>query len=114
METNRSLPADSKPIMLPRKLEIARKPKILNDSQPDALATNGLPTPTAGLLNGIGAKRKRSPDDSLLDQEQLLKRKRGETDHGTASNKKGRANETGDDMIVLDDSSGGAIVIDDE
>ena len=108
--------------MLPRKLEIARKPKILNDSQPDALlATNGLPAAT-GLLNGTGAKRKRSPEDSVLDQEQLLKRKRGETDDvlladGTASNKKGRTGDDAsrdDDMIVLDDSSAGAIVIDDE
>ncbi|KAL8785200.1 MAG: hypothetical protein Q9195_008733 [Heterodermia aff. obscurata] len=92
------LPPSSAPILLPRKLEIARKPKIVSEAQPL-------------LLNGTGAKRKRSPEDSVLDQEQLLKRQRGEGDDDTIAAKKARIEE---DMIVLDDSSGGAIVIDDE
>ena len=112
---HRPLPTDSKPIILPRKLEIARKPKIVTDSQPDALATtNSLP---ATGLNGTGAKRKRSPEDSVLDQEQLLKRKRSEADQpaDAVAAKKNKITGAGDnDMIVLDDSSGGAIVIDDE
>ena len=75
--------------------------------------TNGL---SATGLNGTGAKRKRSPEDSVLDQEQLLKRKRSDADVlavPTAS-KKGRTDDARDDTIVLDDSSGGAIIIDDE
>ena len=101
---HRLLPADSKPIILARKLEIARKPKIINDPQPEALTTNGLP---ATGLNGTGAKRKRSPEDSVLDQEHLLKRKRSEADRLPGSRTSG-------DTIVLDDSGGGAIIIDDE
>ena len=75
--------------------------------------TNGLP---ATGLNGTGAKRKRSPEDSVLDQEQLLKRKRSDADviADTIAFKKSRTSDARDDMIVLDDSSGGAIIIDDE
>ena len=112
-ETNRSLPADSKPVILPHKLDVPRKPRIADDSQlvPEPIPqSNG----TLALTNGNGMKRKRSPEDSVLDQEQLLKRKRNDEDSIDLStpNKKGKMAE--DDMIVLDDSNGGAIVIDDD
>ena len=65
-------------------------------------------------MNGNGTKRKRSPEDSVLDQEQLLKRKRG--DEQSADRSVARKGKTAEpvDMILLDDSHGGAIVIDDD
>ena len=113
-QKDRSLPADSKPVLLPDKLDVPRKPRIVNESQsiPEPLSqTNGTPA----LTNGNGTKRKRSPEDSVLDQEQLLKRKRNDeesTDLSTPKKKGKMAKD--DDMIVLDDSNGGAIVIDDD
>lgn len=95
-------------------LEVPRKPRLVNDPQPiptPIAQTNGTPA----LTNGSGSKRKRSPEDSVLDQELLLKRKRcdkGSIDLSTPKKKGKMAKE--DEMIVLDDSNGGAIVIDDD
>lgn len=50
----------------------------------------------------------------MLDQEQLLKRKRGDEESADLPvAKKGKQAEA-DHMVVLDDSHGGAIVIDDD
>lgn len=113
MKRYRPLPADSKPVILPQRLEIARKLKVVEDSQPDGPLMNGL---SKQAVNGNNAKRKRSPEDSVLDQEQLLKRKRDDTDSSInpVTSKKSKTKDDGNDAIVLDDSSGGAIVIDDD
>lgn len=91
----RSLPEGSKPILLPEKFDIARVPKSINGT-----AANGQ---EITVTNGISGKRKRGVDDVDPDDEQL--RKRGkvfeEPFKGTA------------DMIALDDSGNGAIIIDD-
>lgn len=68
------------------------------------------------FVNGNNAKRKRSPEDSVFDQEQLLKRKRDDSGSSVdpATSKTSKITVDGNDAIVLDDSSGGAIVIDDD
>ena len=111
---DRSLPADSKPVILPNKLDVPRKPRAVNDPPPipePIPQTNGTPA----LTNGSGTKRKRSPEDSVLGQEQLLKRKLNDEESVDLSTPKKKAKTAeDDDMIVLDDSNGGAIVIDDD
>lgn len=113
MSCYRTLPADSKPVILPQKLEIARKLKAVEEPQPDGPLTNGL---SNQAVNGNNAKRKRSPEDSVLDQEQLLKRKRDDTGSSIdpVTSKKSKMKDDENDAIVLDDTSGGAIVIDDD
>lgn len=105
--SEKSLPSDSKPVILPQKIEIPVKPTIT-----EAPIPNGEANGSAMPLNGIAAKRKRSLDDSFYDQEQLVKRKR-ETDSETKQLSPGNGTAKAEDAIVLDDSSNGAIVIDD-
>lgn len=105
--SERTLPLDSKPVLLPQKIEIPVKPTISNAS-----VTNGEVNGSTMPLNGTAAKRKRSPDDSSYDQEQLLKRKReAELENEQPSSKSGTNKP--EDTIILDDSHNGAIVIDD-
>ena len=103
----RSLPSSSKPVVLPQKIEIPVKPTINNAS-----LANGEANGSTMSLNGTSAKRKRSPDDSSYDQEQLLKRKR-EADQETVQLSSKREKVDAEDTIALDDSHNGAIVIDD-
>ncbi|KAL8831600.1 MAG: hypothetical protein Q9191_000780 [Dirinaria sp. TL-2023a] len=105
--SERTLPLDSKPVLLPQKIEIPAKPTISNAS-----VTNGEVNGSTMPLNGTAAKRKRSPDDSSYDQEQLLKRKReAELETEQPSSKSGT--NKAEDTINLDDTHNGAIVIDD-
>ncbi|KAF2088735.1 ThiF family protein [Saccharata proteae CBS 121410] len=90
-----SLPEDMKPIRLPEKLDIARKPKAAA-----APATNGHDN---AATNGVGEKRKRDAAAAELEDEQI--RKRGKVAEEPAGK---------DDIIVLDDSTAGAILIDDD
>lgn len=89
------MPEGSKPVVLPETFDIARVPKSINGT-----AANGH---EIAVTNGISGKRKRGVDD--LDPEDEQVRKRGkvfeEPSKGTA------------DLIALDDSGNGAIVIDD-
>lgn len=104
---SRTLPPDSKPVILPRKLAIPPKPKAAAEKVPNGNAdSHGAPS------NGVTTKRKRSPEDSTHDQEQLLKRKREERPSGSEPNSKRGKAET-DDLIIVDDSHNGAILIDD-
>ena len=90
-----AIPEDSKPVQVPQKIEVARKPK--------AATTNGDTNGVHGAngvsgTNGTGIKRKRSrsPEE--------------QQDPKTAKIQK---TSNTDDLIVLDDSSNGAIIIDD-
>lgn len=112
----RTLPPDSDPVVLPQKLEIPTKPKINKESQPngDANQTNSDANGPAVSANGTSSKRKRSPEDSAYDQGQILKRKREEErDEAQQPNLKRGKVANPDDLVVLDDSHNGAIVIDD-
>ncbi|OCK79879.1 ubiquitin-activating enzyme E1 3 [Lepidopterella palustris CBS 459.81] len=96
------LPEDKKPIHLPEKLEIARKPKPI-----PTLAlreTNG--HNTTAVANGVNGRRKRGADEAMLEDEAV--RKRGKVAGESA------ATAQNGDVIVLDDSSNGAIMIDDD
>lgn len=94
----RTLPKDSKPIKLPQTIDIARRPKATSAPVP-----NGEPNATVAI-NGTGAKRKRSrsPEENSTQEQQSTKR-----------GKLQKASDA-DDLIVLDDSSNGAIVIEDD
>lgn len=100
----KTLPGDSKAVQLPKKLEIARKPK-----DKPAPATNG---DTNGDTNGhgttepVGTKRKRSLDEPENGVQQDHKRGKIQM----ASKAIGFQD---DDMVIADDSTDGAIVIDD-
>ena len=90
-----ALPADSKPIVLAEKLEIARKPKNINGITAE---TNMATQP----ING-SSKRKRSIGEVDVDGVDTIKRPKVHVPH-TA----------GDVVILVDDRSNGAIVIDDD
>ncbi|OCL14106.1 ubiquitin-activating enzyme E1 3 [Glonium stellatum] len=96
--SEKSLPEDSKPIHLAEKLDIARKPK---PSTP--IETNGH---AVAVTNGVNGKRKR--DAAEADLEDDLVRKRGKVAEQSSI-----AAQNGD-VIVLDDSTNGAILIDDD
>jgi len=101
------LPPDSKPVILPHKLAIPSKPKAAAEK-----VSNGNVDSSAAPFNGVSMKRKRSPGDSTYDQEQLLKRKREEhPSEAEPTMKRGKADT--DDLVIVDDSHDGAILIDD-
>ena len=92
-------------ISLPEELKIATKPKV------SPLLTNGLPTAngnipeTNDLTNGTtnGAMKRKASDAGI---ENDIARKKGKVMEEPQKN--------GDDLVVLDDSNEGAIVIDDD
>jgi len=96
--SEQALPDDSKPILLPDKVDVARKPKRVSEP------------PTNGLANGttdgdsVSGKRKRDAEDAGLEDEQV--KKRGKVVEPTKSQDK--------DLILVDDFGDGAIVIDDD
>ena len=93
----RTLPEDSGPIILPQKLTISRKPKIPS-TQTLQENSNGV----NGTINGTASKRKRSLDEP--DHKEAMSSKRGKL-----------YKNSGDEASVIpDDSSNGAIVIEDD
>jgi ubiquitin-like 1-activating enzyme E1 B len=94
--SDQTLPEDSKPIHLPNKLNIARKPKPAPISK-----TNGHDATANGTT-----KRKRDADEAEIEEESARKR-------GKAAEQFAKAAQNGD-TIVLDDAVDGAIVIDDD
>lgn len=93
-----------KPIHLAEKLEIPRKPKTaapqtVNGSH-DVAVTNGV---SGSLGDGVTGKRKRDATDAGLEDEQI--RKRGKVAEEPPKD---------DDVVVLEDSTNGAIFIDDD
>ncbi|MCJ1420971.1 E1 ubiquitin-activating protein uba2 [Xylographa parallela] len=100
---DQSLPESSKPILVPDKLDIARKPRANGDSVNDgARTTNGNATPTPGPVNG-DVKRKRSADESNIDDDRAIKYPRipkRKFEH--------------DDLVLVEDSGDGAILIEDD
>ncbi|MCJ1251748.1 E1 ubiquitin-activating protein uba2 [Trapelia coarctata] len=89
--STQSLPADSKPIVIPEKPEIARKP----------MTTNG----TAADGNGTAFPSKRKRSISEVDVDQVKNAKRSKV-HAAAT--------TDDEVILVGDRSNGAIIIDDD
>lgn len=93
---NRSLPKDSKPLKLAEHISIARKPKSAasQDASNNSSFVNG---------NSDATKRKRDADEAGLEEDQSRKKGKlaepSEASNGTA--------------IFVDDTSDGAIVIDD-
>ena len=84
--------------MIPDDLEIARKPKVNSEAVPNG-SVNGVAS-----INGTGTKRKRSADESSIDQQEQIK-KRGKVKEAPAND---------DDLVVLDYAGDGAIVLDDD
>lgn len=80
---------------MPQNFKVGRKPKSIS-----APSTNGQVN-GAPLANGIVGKRKRDADEAEL-EEQHESKKRGKVKPSTLK----------DELIVLDDASNGAIVID--
>ncbi|MCJ1230838.1 E1 ubiquitin-activating protein uba2 [Toensbergia leucococca] len=102
--SEQSLPPPSQPVHLPQKPAIPRKPKppTTTPTIPNGKESNGIAPP-----NGIsGTRRKRSPDDE--DHPDLPQSKKRTKDVPPPSSK------DKDDLIVLDDSGNGAIVIEDD
>lgn len=96
----KTLPGDSKAVQLPKKLDIARKPK-----DAPAPATNG-DTNGHGTTEPVGTKRKRSleePDNGVPQDH-----KRGKIQMPSKA-----IGFQDDDLVIADDSTDGAIVIDD-
>ncbi|MCJ1462862.1 E1 ubiquitin-activating protein uba2 [Pseudocyphellaria aurata] len=91
-----TLPDDSKPVLIPHKINIVRKTKPLT-TQPSKVTL----TPTASL-NGTGSKRKRSLEE--IEAEQDRNKKRGKLQKNTSI----------DELALIDDSSSGAIIIEDD
>lgn len=79
-------------------LTIARRPKMISEAHPNG-AANG-----AASTNGISTKRKRSADDASIDQQEHVS-KRGKVKEAPSNR---------DDLVILDDASDGAIVLDDD
>lgn len=93
---NRTLPDDSKPVLVPNKLTIARKAQS-STTQP----RKEIPTAVT-TLNGTGFKRKRSPDE--IEEDSDRKMKRGKVQKKVSD----------DELVIVDDSSNGAIIIEDD
>ena len=95
---NRTLPEESKPVQVPQMIKVARKPKAAAPINGETNGANGTTT-----TNGTGTKRKRSrsPEEPSI--------------HEQPSSKAAKIQKSSDadDLIVLDDSGNGAIVIDD-
>ncbi|MCJ1472527.1 E1 ubiquitin-activating protein uba2 [Lambiella insularis] len=96
-DMDRTLPEPSKPILIKEKVVIARKPKANG-----APAVNGHADRSATLHNGL-TKRKRSPEQSINEQDQGSKR--GKID---------QTKTTDDDLVFVEENGSGAIVIDDD
>ena len=98
----RSLPEDLLPVSLPQEMDVPLKPKKTKEyPQKRDAETAGLNGVSNGV-NGATAKRKRHADDAELDQATASKR----------GKMQGMPSKT-DDIVVLDDSDNGAIMIDD-
>jgi ubiquitin-like 1-activating enzyme E1 B len=93
----RSLPDDSKPLLLPAKIDLTTRPKV-----DPALHMNGHAAPAT---NGTIGKRKRDADEVEPEDDNV--RKRGKVFEE-------KPPQTDDDVVILDDSDQGAIVIDDD
>lgn len=96
--SEKSLPEDSKPIHLAEKLDIARKPKPTPPTEINGHAV--------AVTNGVNGKRKRSVTEADLEDDLVRKR-------GKVAEQSSVAAQNGD-IIVLDDSTNGAILIDDD
>ncbi|MCJ1391780.1 E1 ubiquitin-activating protein uba2 [Xylographa bjoerkii] len=103
--SEQSLPESSKPILIPKKLEIARKPKANGET-----VTRGIPTTNgnAELAIPIGrqngdVKRKRSADETNVDEDRAVK-------HVRVPKRKFED----DDLVLVEDHGNGAIVIEDD
>lgn len=92
----RTLPDDSKPVLVPHKITIARKAKHLT-TQPSKVNFTA-----AASLNGTGSKRKRGLEETEDEQDRNMKRG------------KLQKNISNDELVIIDDSSNGAIVIEDD
>ncbi|MCJ1256939.1 E1 ubiquitin-activating protein uba2 [Lignoscripta atroalba] len=96
--SEKTLPEDSKPILMPESLKIGRKPRVTGELLP-----NGFTDAKTAHTNGTGTKRKRDADEAGLDEDLISKR--GKV-HELPPKK--------DDPVVLNDTGNGAIVIDDD
>ncbi|KAI9732127.1 MAG: E1 ubiquitin-activating protein uba2 [Cirrosporium novae-zelandiae] len=95
--TNKQLPDDSNPIILPTKVDIARRPSVATPNNEVDGIVNGA---TNGTTNGVNHKR--TAEQAGLDHEQTPTKK------GKMTSKP-----SNDDLVIVDDDHGnGAIVID--
>ena len=97
-DSSRTLPEDSKPIIIPEELVVTRKPRTENGP-----LSNGLTNGTTHV-NGSGTKRKRDADDAGINQDPIAKRGKVHEE----------ATKYDSDPVFLEDSGNGAIVIDDD
>lgn len=96
---------DGKPIQLPEELKIATKPKKPAPEANGHATVNGTVPTTNGITNGTtNGAAKRKADDAGLEDE--ITRKKGKVMEEPQKN--------GDDIVVLDDTNDGAIIIDDD
>ena len=96
----RTLPVDSKPILIVEKPDLVRKPKPVKESLHDG-ETNG----TAVPISKASFKRKRSVGEADFDESQDLVKKRGKVHQPPDKN---------NDLVVVEDTGNGAIFIDDD
>ena len=93
------MPDDSKPIILPEEIEIARKSKSLEK----VAATNGVTSGGSQIHEAISTKRKRSLEQPAIGSSRKVKKS------------KLRAEAFNDDEpLLVADSGNGAIVIEDD
>ncbi|KAL9120327.1 MAG: hypothetical protein Q9187_003118 [Circinaria calcarea] len=96
----KTLPEHSKPMFIPEKLDIARKPKPSNKNLP-----NGNWNGTVALSNGANSKRKRSTGEAGLGDVTDQIKKRGKVYEKPSKD---------EDLIHVEDTGDGAIVIEDD
>ena len=119
--SEQALPEDAKPVQLPEVLEIARKPKKAADLVDGHNHTDGVKPPEPNT-NGV-TKRESDPETAPPLSDAATNKRKRDFDGDDIGNdvqklKKGRVNNVANDDGVLlindgDDTSGGAIVIDD-
>ena len=96
---------DTNAIVLPEELKIAKRPKASPQPTNGVSGTNGNASEPNGLANGTAnGATKRKATDADIDEDII--RKRGKVME--------EPEKKDDDLVVLDDSNEGAIVIDDD
>ena len=96
----RTLPVDSKPVIIAERPDLVRKPKPVEKPLQDG-ETNG----TAAPIKKASFKRKRSVEEADFDMSEDLVKKRGKVHQPPDKN---------NDLVVVEDTGNGAIFIDDD
>ncbi|KAI9836434.1 MAG: hypothetical protein M1819_001465 [Sarea resinae] len=102
--SEQSIPDNIKPIALPAKIEIPRKPEAVKEA-----TANGALQEVPEVNGVVSGKRKRDADDAKLDDDIEQVKKRGRV----IAEEPAKTTDS-DELILVDDAGDGAILIDDD